>query len=315
MALWKGIIDRSKNDGIRKEDDRTTQLEHFFDGRSGVISCEIIDHKDWLVNIDGSLHIYKNDLNEDGTLPFKIGELTGDLYCHVRELNPTIIPAKMGGSIVFVVDEVTPGIGTNNQADDEDDDKLDMGLLQAKKPQESKIKQKIADVLSDYIEYGYTFDIQELIEEIKAEKNIDYKLTMTAEKAPRGFDVKLFVREGGSPLNLTAIEKAIYMTFILHENGLGLLDMKTSTYQITKKIYSQLSDRVEDDENGLMGNVTLTDLTLNGHRSEIRSAIKEQIQNKHIIDQFAIEGYKDEPFRVAKGTPELREQIKKTFGI
>lgn len=55
--------------------------------------------------------------------------------------------------------------------------------------------------------------------------------------------------------------------------------------------------------------------TINGYRKNIRTAIEKQISNKLLVDEFAVEGYKNEPVFVKRATPELRAQIKDGFGL
>ena len=71
---------------------------------SGII-VETIDGQD-VLNIVGSLEIRPEFLNE-GKLPVKIGNLSGDLILYTRDYDESILPNQMGGDIIFKVNEPT----------------------------------------------------------------------------------------------------------------------------------------------------------------------------------------------------------------
>ena len=102
--MWKSGINRAKNGVIRPEDDQTNQIKEFFEGQEQVEKYDIVDVKNWVVDVEGSILLFESDL-ADGELFFKIGKLTGNLYCHCRHFKPSVVPTELGGEIIFVLDE------------------------------------------------------------------------------------------------------------------------------------------------------------------------------------------------------------------
>ena len=314
MGFWKSGIDRSATGEIRTEDDLTNQIKEFFESQEQVEKYDIVDVKNWVVDVEGSILLFESDL-ADGELFFKIGKLTGNLYCHCRYFKPSVIPTELGGEIVFVLDEEelakyrTNTIGRTN-----DDEFLGMHARTTKIPTVPEIRMGIEDALSDYVNNGCTFDINEIIRRIADDmKNRSrYKLRMEATKpGNRDIECEFYVADNDTPLRLTAIQKAVYIVFILHKEGLYLTDRPSFKAEVGK-IYSQIAGRVEDVNNGVLAGHFSID-ALNSCRSNIRTAIKEKICNSQIVDDFAIEGYVGKPFFVTAATDKLRKQIRSIF--
>ena len=55
--------------------------------------------------------------------------------------------------------------------------------------------------------------------------------------------------------------------------------------------------------------------SLRSYLSEIRTIIQKRIPYKSIANKFAIEGYRGQPFGVARATDEMRAEIKEKFGL
>lgn len=299
----------------RLEDDRTYPIKEFFEDQKQVEHYEIKDKEHWVVDVEGSIHLCESDLT-DGELFFKIGKLTGDLYCHCRHFKPSVVPAELGGEIIFVLDEEELAKYRTNTAGSTKEDSSMMHAISAYAPTDSDIRKNLVDALSTYVNYGCSFDIDEIKDRIANEqKNRSrYKLRMEAKKpGNREIECEFYVTndENDTPLKLTAIEKAVYIVFILHDKGLCLTD-KPSFKAELGLIYSQIVGRVEDLENGILGdNFSVT--SLNTCRFRIREAIKEKIWNSQIVDEFAIEGYRGKPFFVKEATNKLRTQIRNIF--
>ena len=68
-------------------------------------------------------------------------------------------------------------------------------------------------------------------------------------------------------------------------------------------------------DNNYIGNPQL----LQGDITPIRAKIKDKISvitpNKKYIEKFAIEGYKEKPFKIEAANDEHRESIIKAFGL
>lgn len=320
MGIISKSLNRSKTGDVRKEDDRTNMIKDFFADQKEVVRYEIADSKEWLVNVEGAIHLHDDDL-DNGVLFFKIGKLTGNLYCHCKHIKQSVVPVELGGEIVFVPDEEELWENRSSQTADEDGFR-GMEMLSTK-PSVSKMRKRLANVLSDYVEYEFDIDLDEIIRELESEKadRESYQLEMEIKpnKKGRGLNVNFFVATKGDriQLKLSAIEKTFYMMFILKKDGIIIEDIIPKLFlKDARAIYSQLGDRAQDDHNGLMADdyVFSTD-TLRTYFTEIRNALKEVIKNKHTIEQFAIEGYSGKEFKVEKATDEIRDHIRNEFGV
>ena len=133
----------------------------------------------------------------------------------------------------------------------------------------------------------------------------------------------IYVAEGEEyKLDLTAGEKAVYLTFMLYEDGIRIKETAESSFRsITQKIYNQLPDdnKCEKTAGGILdtGDVIyeIYEKTLRGDISNIRAEIDDKIANPLIAQDFAIEGFKNKEFGISNSTPELRAQIKQAFGL
>lgn len=323
MGLWSKTIKRSEESTIRLEDDRTKMIEDFFSNQNDVVSYEIIDKKNFVVNIEGSLYLNEDDLY-NGELFFKIGKLSGNMYCHFKHIKPALIPAELGGELVYVPDEEE--LWKNKQAANEDDP-MGMGLLTTTAPSQEKVTQKITELISISISNGYIIDFEEIKRKLKTEweNREKYQLRVEIHKKKNVYNTynltcDVFVTEDDSkPLNLSAAEKAFYLAFIMMEEGVELKDITSDFINMARKIYSQLPEKVVKRTGGLMDeNYWFSDNlyeTINSHRKYIRIAIEEQISNRQIVDEFAVEGYKNQNVFVKRATPELRDEIRKGFGL
>lgn len=293
------------------------KIKEFLARQPKVSSYEIIaskkDAQKLEVNIQGSLVLQPSDL-KNGRLFFKIRKLTGDIYIQGSEnmtrasINKSVIPTYFTGDIVF--------IRSTDIKEQEDGNLSNTEFLSENPMSQSKVQRKLEEVLTEIVNNKYPIGINEITGIIDklgkewSEKN-NYKLTVKIDPAGKGGNngVRFYIND--CLLNLTAIEKAVYILFILEERGRELIVNKKFKDEL-KQIYSQISDRVQDDENGIMGG-NFSEVTLNSCRSQIRAAIKEHISNARIVDDFAIEGYKGQPFMVAKATDAIRQEIKKYF--
>lgn len=193
-------------------------------------------------------------------------------------------------------------------------------FLSYKAPTKEKTIKDLEKILSDAIYNDYDIDFDEIIRRIKAENKRSFNLWF--DKGPKEKNkvkVNYFTKfdiyvSKTAKLELTAIHKAVYLTFLLFEEGQVLDDPSYKFYEILKAIYKQMPDTVKDWENGIFKKDFST-TTLNGYRTEIRNAIKQHISNKNIVDEFAIEGYKGKPFKIQRSTEKLRKEIKELFGL
>ena len=323
MSLWSKGIGRSKTGAVRTEDDKTSPIDEFLASQTDVRSYEITDNKNGVVNVEGSVHLHEGDLT-DGELFFKIDRLTGNLYCHCKHIKLSVVPAKLGGEIIFVSNEEE--LRENRQASTQEEDVLGMGMLTTAPPSQASVTQKFADLMSICIANGYDIKIDNIKQRLSDEwtNKDNYQLKVTINKKKRlGYDFynltcDVYVSDEGQPLNLSAVEKAFYLAFMVMEEGVTLEDITPAFIDTARKIYSQMPDKTIKSGGLMDENFIWSDnlsRTINGYRKNIRTAIEEQISNKLLVDEFAVEGYKNEPVFVKRATPELRAQIKDGFGL
>ena len=200
----------------------------------------------------------------------------------------------------------------------------------AEKALKTRMERKLEKVLRDCAILDIELDVdrikQKVINSLKS--TIEYKLALnikTIKEDSLSFCTvcDIYVAEGEEyKLDLTAGEKAVYLTFMLYEDGIRIKDTAESSFRsITQKIYNQLPDdnKCEKTAGGILdtGDVIyeIYEKTLRGDISNIRAEIDDKIANPLIAQDFAIEGFKNKEFGISNSTPELRAQIKQAFGL
>ena len=241
--------------------------------------------------------------------------------CPIKKTQPTSLPAQF--SCPFI---------------NGDNDGFDMGLKIAKpepgskaeKALKTRMERKLEKVLRDCTILDIELDVdrikQKVINSLKS--TIEYKLALnikTIKEDSLSFCTvcDIYVAEGEDyKLDLTAGEKAVYLTFMLYEDGIRIKETAESSFRsITQKIYNQLPDdnKCEKTAGGILdtGDVIyeIYEKTLRGDISNIRAEIDDKIANPLIAQDFAIEGFKNKEFGISNSTPELRAQIKQAFGL
>ena len=200
----------------------------------------------------------------------------------------------------------------------------------AEKALKTRMERKLEKVLRDCAILDIELDVdrikQKVINSLKS--TIEYKLALnikTIKEDSLSFCTvcDIYVAEGEEyKLDLTAGEKAVYLTFMLYEDGIRIKETAESSFRsITQKIYNQLPDdnKCEKTAGGILdtGDVIydVYEKTLRGDISNIRAEIDDKIANPLIAQDFAIEGFKNKEFGISNSTPELRAQIKQAFGL
>ena len=200
----------------------------------------------------------------------------------------------------------------------------------AEKALKTRMERKLEKVLRDCAILDIELDVdrikQKVINSLKS--TIEYKLALnikTIKEDSLSFCTvcDIYVAEGEEyKLDLTAGEKAVYLTFMLYEDGIRIKETAESSFRsITQKIYNQLPDdnKCEKTAGGILdtGDVIydVYEKTLRSDISRIRAEIDDKIANPLIAQDFAIEGFKDKEFGISNSTPELRAQIKQAFGL
>ena len=200
----------------------------------------------------------------------------------------------------------------------------------AEKALKTRMERKLEKVLRDCAILDIELDVdrikQKVINSLKS--TIEYKLALnikTIKEDSLSFCTvcDIYVAEGEEyKLDLTAGEKAVYLTFMLYEDGIRIKETAESSFRsITQKIYNQLPDdnKCEKTAGGILdtGDVIyeIYEKTLRGDISNIRAEIDDKIANPLIAQDFAIEGFKNKEFGISNSTPELRAQIKQAFDL
>ena len=200
----------------------------------------------------------------------------------------------------------------------------------AEKALKTRMERKLEKVLRDCTILDIELDVdrikQKVINSLKS--TFEYKLALnikTIKEDSLSFCTvcDIYVAEGEEyKLDLTAGEKAVYLTFMLYEDGIRIKETAESSFRsITQKIYNQLPDdnKCEKTAGGILdtGDVIydVYEKTLRSDISRIRAEIDDKIANPLIAQDFAIEGFKDKEFGISFSTPELRAQIKQAFDL
>lgn len=196
----------------------------------------------------------------------------------------------------------------------------------SKERQLAKIEQSLEEGLSHNIDITFS-DIVSLLEKVKAKERKTYELSIKIDKGEenegkngvwdsrRTCDIILVDNAGKEhPIKMRAQLKALYLTFILFNdgNGIKLSDIKTNDefYNIFKHICERLrSINNIPDKAGLENEVR-------GNRSKIKGSIKKETNGDiYAMEQFAIEGDSGDVNKVAGSTDDHRAYIKERFGI
>ena len=159
-------------------------------------------------------------------------------------------------------------------------------------------------------------------------KTVDYKLIIKKQRnnlRNRTIEYNtydIYVAEGEEyKLDLTGILKAVYLTYLLYNDGLRVEDTFGEFREITKKIYGHLpfADKNEKEAGGVRDDEGTTYdsyiKTLRGYFTNIRDAVADKVADPLVAQDFAIEGFKGAPFGIAKTTPEIIAQIKEDFWL
>ena len=241
--------------------------------------------------------------------------------CPVKKTQPTSLPAQF--SCPFINGD-NGGFGMGMKIA-----KPEPGS-KAEKAVKTRMERKLEKVLRDCTILDIELDVdrikQKVINSLKS--TIEYKLALnikTIKEDSLSFCTvcDIYVAEGEEyKLDLTAGEKAVYLTFMLYEDGIRIKETAESSFRsITQKIYNQLPDdnKCEKTAGGILdtGDVIydVYEKTLRSDISRIRAEIDDKIANPLIAQDFAIEGFKNKEFGISNSTPELRAQIKQAFGL
>lgn len=198
---------------------------------------------------------------------------------------------------------------------------------------EKTLIKKEEDKLYSLLRECYALDIDLDVDKIRKKfdkavnSNIDYQLIIKGKFHKSGLRIicdfcDIYVAEGKEfKLDLTAVEKAIYLTFLLYGNkGIRVKETFWGFRETCMKIYGRLPDDERNEKEGgfrddefAIPEVYLS--TLRGYLSTIRTKVSKVVLNPKTAIEFAIEGYKDQEYRIARSTPEIITQVKEYFGV
>lgn len=195
-----------------------------------------------------------------------------------------------------------------------------------KEGQLAKIEESLEESFVHKVDITFS-DIVSILERVKARERKTYKLFIKIEKGEenegkngvwdsrRTCNIWLVDNAGKEyPIKMEAQWIAVYLTFILFNdgNGIKLSDIKTNDefYNIFKYICERLrSINSIPDKAGLEKEVR-------GKRSKIKGSIKKSTNGDiYAMEQFAIEGDPGDVNKVAGSTDDHRAYIKEMFGI
>lgn len=160
-------------------------------------------------------------------------------------------------------------------------------------------------------------DISDLYEEVKKNRKT-YRLDIQVKKREgyslkrlKTCDINLIDNYGETyPLAMEPLWKSLYLTFILFKDGIPVMDVSDSAfYDLFLKIQDKLSR-----ESKLPSKDSLI-LNIKSNLSKIRKAIMDATNDVYAKEQFAVDGYSGDVYKVAGATDDDRAFIKKEFGI
>lgn len=193
-----------------------------------------------------------------------------------------------------------------------------------------KEEAKLKELWRECIALGIKLEIDKITKEVEDELEQDdrtnYQLIiktkfnkMTCESCD------IYVGEGEEyKINLTPIEKAVYITFLLYDNGIKVRQaLLPEARNITKTIYSKMPiDEMNEKMEGILnpGDSTREQQakTLRSNITYINKAIKQIIPDPLIAQEFCIvtmTNETDSPYAVERTTAEIQEKIRKEFGV
>jgi hypothetical protein len=258
------------------------------------------------------------------------GEKIENIVERVPDMRLALMHIKISATnLPFVVTIYPLNKTVKGSAEIDEDSSEDFGMqLLTKRPETQKQKEdltkkredKLRKLLWDCAYLGIDLDVKGIaddVEAIKSQPTDGYQLSLKMEPAKAGLiDCHIFVGEG-KELKLKPVWKAVYLTFLSLEKGIGI---ETATPAFTKriqKIYKSLPDtsQKDPDNSGILHVDYVQPKTLRGYMSHINDEIAKHIPNGIVMLEFAIEGEKDDAFKVLRSTPEIREQIATTFNL
>ncbi len=309
-------IKRSLSSEIRKEDNLTPVVNEFFETQKQVKSFEFKENK--IVDVEGTIHYFYEE-----ELAFKLDNVSGDIICHCKRLHPSQIPAHLGGEIIFDIESLVGNGSTGSSTTEQEDDLDTLHALSTKVPTKEEIEKRIKSCLWDSANLNLPINIQDIIDEFNNEKTKTYTLDVDIvfKHRLKSCDISLVDNNGEKyPIKLEAGEKAMYLTYLLFEDGIRHVDTGDKFQDLFIDIYKIMPNHIDKIGGPLDGNRWKKsnwdpDYQVAPVISKIRKKITAITQNTVVINKFSIYGKPGEKYKIEAGTPEIREKIKSYFKI
>lgn len=215
-------------------------------------------------------------------------------------------------------------------------DSISMGFLTNRQLSKNEIKKQILTSLFEAErnkeKYGVDYDLEDILKEFNSEKDKDYRLEIVPEKVigKKGghkipyIDCHIYITDNNDEkkeLTLKQQEKAVYLMFLLYKDGICINDFPRNVEEIEhKKNYETYRNLYAKIQSKLLGSNYIEEpQLLQGDITPIRTKIKNKLlgitPNIEYIEKFAIEGYKEKPFKIEGANDEHRESIIKAFKL
>ena len=189
---------------------------------------------------------------------------------------------------------------------------------------------KIEDILEECALYGIDIDPYELMDihkKVGKKERKTYELKIKIDKGEenkgkngvwdsrRTCDIWLVDNAGKEyPIDLNAQLKALYLTFILFNNGDGIKLSDVESNNEFYNIFKHICERLRSINN--IPSKEKLEEEVRGKRNKIKKAISNSTNGDiYAMEQFGIEGYTGDVFKVAGATDAQRADIKEKFGI
>ena len=215
-------------------------------------------------------------------------------------------------------------------------DSISMGFLTNRQLSKNEIKKQILTSLFEAErnkeKYGVDYDLEDILKEFYSEKDKDYQLEIVPEKVTGTknkhkipyIDCHIYITDKNNnrkELMLKPQQKAVYLMFLLYKDGIRISDFPKNEEEITHKrkyktylnLYSGIQSKLVD--NNYIETPQLLQPSLTPIRTKIKDQLLDIIPNIVYVEKFAIEGYKEKPFKIEAATDEHRESIIEAFGL
>lgn len=192
----------------------------------------------------------------------------------------------------------------------------------------AKEEKRLEKILRECAVLGIELDIDRIKKKVEDDlrSTKTYQLSIKTKPNPaRPGELSvcdIYVADGeDSKLELTSIETAVYLSFLLYKDGVRVLDAFDELRQVTQYIYLRLpgSEKTRKLEGGILDDKNATyDAymnTLRGYFTTIREAVADKVSDPQIAQEFSIEGFKNAPYGIERSTKEIRKQIKEVFKL